>query len=236
MQMTESACQVGQRYGFLIVAAIAPKPMGQKGRHVEVRCDCGTVKVVRGRSLLSGAIKSCGCYNARSNPGNRIHGMSRTPTYTSWTEMHQRCTNPHAASFKEYGARGISVCARWQSFENFLADMGERPQDKTLDRYPNVSGNYEPGNCRWATASEQARNTRRNIFATFGDVTKCLRDWCSDDSKAYGRVLYYVGKRGYTPEAALRRAGIVNPMAPHLHELVVARANLTRPMQPRRTR
>jgi len=97
---------------------------------------------------------------------NRRHGHSPrngklSLTYHSWQAMKLRCYYPSQPGFKNYGARGIAVCDRWRnSFENFLADMGERPEGKTLDRYPNNDGNYEPGNCRWATLSEQQRNRR----------------------------------------------------------------------------
>ena len=87
----------------------------------------------------------------------------RTPTYMVWGSMIQRCTNPNNSGWPDYGARGISVCERWLTFENFLADMGERPDGLSIDRVDN-NGNYEPGNCRWATASQQQRNRRRPVY------------------------------------------------------------------------
>ena len=90
----------------------------------------------------------------------RTHLLSKTPEYRAWANMWQRCTNPKAAGYENYGGRGIRVCERWRLFENFLADVGPRPEGLTLDRINN-DGNYEPGNCRWATRSEQQFKRRR---------------------------------------------------------------------------
>ncbi len=99
-----------------------------------------------------------------------------TPTYSSWVSMKERCSNPKATRFEHYGGRGIRVADRWQSFDNFLADMGERPPGTTLDRIDN-NGNYEPGNCRWATLKEQQRNRNVSILITYKGETKTLHEW-----------------------------------------------------------
>jgi hypothetical protein len=121
--------------------------------------------------------------NAKNNEvGMRIwhrqtHGLSRTPTYIAWSSMKARCFNPNVAAFKHYGAGGITVCKRWLIFENFYSDMGERPLGGTLDRYPDNNGNYEPGNCRWATQAQQNLNTRRNKILTVNGEKLALAQW-----------------------------------------------------------
>lgn len=124
------------------------------------KCDCGADRLVLARSMLRGASKSCGCYSrdvARENATK--HLRINTPEYSSWASMIQRCTNPNDAKWSQYGGRGISVCSAWMSFDGFFIDMGERPAGTTIDRI-NVNGNYEPGNCRWATPTIQSRNRR----------------------------------------------------------------------------
>ena len=91
------------------------------------------------------------------------HGLYKTREYKSWQAMKTRCQNPTNPGYARYGAKGIKVCERWQKFENFLADMGIRPEGTSLDRYPNNSGNYEPGNCRWATDEQQHENRKPKI-------------------------------------------------------------------------
>jgi hypothetical protein len=91
------------------------------------------------------------------------HGMKRTPVYRAWTNMLERCTNPKNPQWDRYGGRGITVCERWRDFRNFYADMGDRPDGLTLDRWPDNDRGYEPGNVRWATRKQQQRNTRSSL-------------------------------------------------------------------------
>lgn len=171
---------IGQRFGRLVVMADAGNIKG-RSRWI-CRCDCGTTHITRGRSLKNGDTSSCGCFHIerlRSHAGEKRsvsaihfrHGCARknakTAEYTVWRGMIDRCSNPHSASWHHYGGRGISVCSKWRdSFETFLADMGPRPvgpSDRkralySIDRI-NSDGNYEPSNCRWATQSQQVRQS-----------------------------------------------------------------------------
>lgn len=118
------------------------------------RCACDKTVAVYQFNLTNGKTGSCGC---RKRDAVTKHGKHLSRTYVSWQHMKTRCSDPKHPSFHRYGGRGISVCERWLSFENFLADMGERPAGRTLDRVDNDRG-YEPGNCRWATPKEQVNN------------------------------------------------------------------------------
>ena len=131
-----------------------------KRPHWRCRCDCGAFKSVAACELKAGKTKSCGCLDAgRKRTETVKHGYNRTPTYVVWSNMRARCANQNRPDWKNYGGRGIKVCERWGEFSNFLADMGEKPDHLSIDRIDN-DGDYEPGNCRWATASEQRRNQR----------------------------------------------------------------------------
>lgn len=150
----------GQRFGRLVALRIVGK--ARRARWL-CECDCGHEYTVEGTMLRSGNTRSCGCLQPQKarnrvwKHGHAQHGPSKT--YTSWANMLRRCDDSTGRDFEYYGGRGISVCERWRSFENFLADMGERPIGLTLDRIENDRG-YEPGNCRWATWSEQQINRR----------------------------------------------------------------------------
>lgn len=140
-------------------------------------CSCGKEAVLDGRRLRNPNRRSCGHLWGGVEHGNARTG-NHSPEYGIWVGMFQRVRNPRRAHFHNYGGRGIKVCDRWRNFENFLADVGARPSPiHTLDRYPNKNGNYEPGNVRWATPLEQARNTRTNRTVTIKGVTRCVAEW-----------------------------------------------------------
>lgn len=150
------------------------------------RCDCGTERSVIASGLRGGLSKSCGCLKrevvaARSTKhGFTPYGVNPPPTYQSWYGMLQRCTNPKHRSYHGYGGRGITVCERWRhDFGTFVADMGEKPRGRSLERR-DVNGNYEPGNCYWATARQQAANKRNNRVIEFNGRRQTLIEWARE--------------------------------------------------------
>jgi len=152
---------IGSRYGRLIAVRRVQNTRQEKAQWL-CRCDCGNETIVPLAYLRKGATKSCGCFR-RQLIGDRLrtHGLTRTPTWTTWRAMKARCSNPQTNGFHNYGGRGICVCDRWSKFENFVADMGERPSlDFSIDRL-DTNGNYTPENCRWATIKQQRRNKRQ---------------------------------------------------------------------------
>lgn len=175
----------GSRFGRFTVLRELPVrrfPSGKTKRMVECKCDCGATCSVQLGNLRSGSSISCGCYAAdlARKAKYKIGGRS-TPGYNSWIHMRKRCLDPESCRYAWYGARGITVCARWlgpRGFENFISDVGPRPSSKhSIDRYPNKNGNYEPGNVRWATHTQQMRNTRRSVEVTCDGVTRTVPEW-----------------------------------------------------------
>lgn len=152
----------GQKCGFVTVLRFSRFDANRKARWI-CKCICGKEFEAIGSGLRNGNTKSCGCRKSdMCRSANLTHGMSHTREHVTWKNMIARCEDPNRPDWNNYGGRGIRVCKRWRtSFQAFLDDMGPRPQGKSIDRWPNMNGNYEPGNCRWATNSEQGLNRRR---------------------------------------------------------------------------
>ena len=181
------------------------------------RCSCGTEKLISQNRLNQGRVKSCGCRQheiaARSKS---THGhapkRNRSPEYRSWGHMINRCENRNDLHWAWYGQRGISVCPRWRNGENgvsafecFLADMGKRPTlAHTLDRWPDVNGNYEPKNCRWATKSEQMYNMRRTLFVEYHGQKRCLKEVSRVEAVDYNALRHRVIFRKVDLAAAIQ--------------------------------
>lgn len=187
-------------YGrFTIIGTALPDKNGNT--KVRARCRCGNERNVLLFALRSGGSQSCGCLQRERSTS---HGQSGIPEYHIWAGMINRCENPNDTGFAYYGGRGIKICKRWrESFAAFIADVGLRPSPKySIDRYPDNDGNYEPGNVRWATATEQNRNKQRNRLITIGDQTLTLSEWAEkagvSKTTAHGRIA-----RGISPEEAL---------------------------------
>lgn len=204
--------QVGQRFTRLVVLGFVwgYRKSGKKFQLCVCRCDCGNIHKVSKYKLAGNAIKSCGCLLAELRLlGRPKHGGRRKPEYRIYAHMKGRCKDLNCEG---YGGRGIKVCERWlESFVNFYADMGPRPTPKhTIERIDN-DGDYEPGNCIWATRLTQNKNTRRSMKLTYNGQTKTASEW-ADDVGMPRYTLYYrinagwpVGLAITTPSGSLYR-------------------------------
>lgn len=164
-------------YGLWTVLGEGARRGKRRDKTFVCRCACGTEREVLQHNILAGTSASCGCdKDAKTAARSRTHGMSHTHLYRAWAGMWERCTKPAHKSYAFYGGRGITVCKRWELFENFYADMGERPEGMTLDRRDNEQG-YAPDNCFWATHTEQMNNTRSIRRLTYGGETLTLAEW-----------------------------------------------------------
>lgn len=192
----------GDRFGRLtVIRERDPQtaPSGPVLRRIECECECGATAIFFLSNLRRGLTASCGCARTEFNTK---HGDWGSPEYRTWDAMLSRCRNPSHSSYADYGGRGITVCDRWLCYDNFLIDMGRKPSDQhSIDRIDN-SGNYEPGNCRWATVRQQSRNRRSTLFLTFNGETKCATDW-GELLGISGQEISRRLRRGWSVERAL---------------------------------
>lgn len=169
---------IGKRNGRLVCLYELPRTGRQ--RRFMFRCDCGREKDILMASFTSKRAVSCGCIsreNIRKAVQRRTMHMGFKAEFKTWRAMIARCTKPESQNYKLYGGRGIKVCSRWlESFSAFLQDMGPRPEGHSIDRIDN-NGNYEPANCRWATAKQQTRNTRKNRVIEFAGESLLITEW-----------------------------------------------------------
>jgi len=186
----------GRRFGSLVVISEVRRRTGRGNVVWRCQCDCGLETEVRGYHLRGGQVETCGAIVHRSQIG-----ISKSAEYRSWQAMKTRCLNRNATKFASYGGRGILIWAPWDDFMVFLADMGPRPDGTTLERIDN-DGHYEPGNCRWATRGEQARNTRRSLYVEHEGRAVLLCDLCSDLGLPYA-VIHGRIRIGWTLDRAL---------------------------------
>lgn len=183
--------QTGRRFGRLTALSLIEPRDG--GGHVWLfRCDCGNEKRANIRDARSGHTQSCGCLAAEIIAARNVtHGLSNAHprAYRTWKDMRARCNCPTRDDYHLYGGRGISICARWADFAAFLADMGDRPKNLTLDRI-DTNGNYEPGNCRWASSQTQANNKRNNHWVMISGESRTLQEWCDSFGIEPSKVRY----------------------------------------------
>jgi hypothetical protein len=194
----------GQKFGRLTVLSRAPN-MAPGKTFWRCLCDCGAHAVFRADQFGRTPNASCGCYNIELAKARlTTHGRSHLPEYRIWAGIKSRCTRPSSAAFHKYGAKGVTVCDRWLTFANFFEDMGPRPSPQhTIDRIDGSKG-YEPGNCRWATPTQQQRNLKNNVRITHDGRSLTAGEW----SQVVGlkeKTIYSRVSLGWTPEDALTK-------------------------------
>lgn len=196
----------GIRYGRLVAISRDPEIVGRT--YWNCLCDCGNTIVTSLDSLRAGMTRSCGCLKietvrARSLKHGHSVGYRMSRTLKSYTHAKGRCLNPNDPKYPIYGGRGIKMCKDWlDSFENFLRDMGECPPNMTLDRV-DPHGHYEPRNCRWANARQQARTRTDNVLVEHDGQTMILKDFASLMGVNYKSLHARVKYRGKTPHEAV---------------------------------
>lgn len=190
----------GKFFGRLTVVAFCGSFDWQ--RYWQTKCSCGRFRVFTTSALTFQGAQSCGCLTTELRRAKSTkHGLSDSRVWRAWKEMKRRCTDHRRRNYSDYGGRGISVCERWNSFDNFLFDMGEPPDGMSIDRINN-EGNYEKGNCRWTDRTTQNRNSRNCRLLSFGGQTRCVTEWAEITGLHVGTIRERL-KKGLTDEMAL---------------------------------
>lgn len=192
----------GQTFGRLTVEG-QEIARDKRGRVVwRLACQCGNKVFYEAGRFKYGNTVSCGCYRRELvGDEHRSHGLSKTPVYSSWLTMRKRCYNEQSPDYPTYGGRGISVCDRWMSFENFYADMGNKPAGLSLERC-DVNGDYTPENVVWADAKTQANNRRSNVILEHAGKKQTMQQWCDELGLKIGTVWARLN-RGWSTDKAL---------------------------------
>lgn len=199
--MSELVDLSGQRFGRWVALSLSDQKDKRGCRLWYLcRCSCGTEKLVLASNLRERRTQSCGCLRAELTKA-RGHGLTNTREYSTWTNMLNRCRNPGMHNYQYYGGRGIVVCDRWRNFESFLEDMGKCPPGYEIDRVDN-NGNYEPGNCQWATRVTNMRNTRTNRLVEWKGECLSVSEWAERTGIPYGTLISRL-RRGWSAERAL---------------------------------
>jgi hypothetical protein len=201
--MTKLVDLTGRVYGRLTVLRRDGKLYGKAAW--ECSCTCGEVLQVCGNDLKSGNKASCGCLKRDvTKLKNYSHGLTETAEYKTWCKMKSRCNVESDISFPNYGGRGIMVCPQWErSFETFFADMGPKPEgDYSIERM-NSDGDYEPGNCKWATRKEQNRNKRNTHYVEYEGKSIAIVDLAEKFNIPYGRLYKRLTRFNWTVERAV---------------------------------
>ena len=174
--------RIGKKFGRLTIIEFGDNKEFKScsRRTFNALCSCGKVVNVLCCHIVSGHTTSCGCYaKERLVNSSTTHGGRDSNEYSIWCNMKARCMNKNNPNYRDYGGRGIKVCDSWLEFGVFISDMGHRPVTLTIDRINN-DGDYEPGNCRWASRAEQSRNKRNNRNININGKSMCIKDWADE--------------------------------------------------------
>lgn len=194
----------GRRYGKLVVLERGERNEKRKLYSWICQCDCGNTATVIGADLRNGNTISCGCMSSRKVAGDRTrtHGLAHKPIYNVWCAMRNRCQNTNQKSYKDYGAKGIRVCDKWQTFEGFYEDMGSTYKEGLTIERKDLTGNYCLENCEWITKEQQALNKSNLVTITYKGVTAPLVIFCNE-MNLKSRTVYFRLRRGWSVEKAL---------------------------------